>query len=112
MKILAVSDQVDDRIYSAQVKQRFPDIDLLVGCGDLPYEYLEFLVTALNVPLVYVPGNHDPCFDPKRTESQVEGGIFLDRRVVSQNGLWLAGMGGSIRPGPSGIIYIDLSICI
>jgi Icc-related predicted phosphoesterase len=97
MKILAVSDQVDDRIYSAQVKQRFPDIDLLVGCGDLAYEYLEFLVTALNVPLVYVPGNHDPCFDPKRVESQVEGGILLDQRVLRLKGLWLAGMGGSIR---------------
>jgi Icc-related predicted phosphoesterase len=97
MKILAVSDQIDDRIYSAQIKQRFPDINLLVGCGDLRYEYLEFLVTALNVPLVYVPGNHDPCFDPKRTESQVEGGIFLDQRVLHLKGLWLTGMGGSIR---------------
>jgi Icc-related predicted phosphoesterase len=100
MKILAVSDQVDNRAYSFQVKQRFSDIDLLVGCGDLPYEYLEFLVAALNVPLVYVPGNHDPRFDPGRSDSQVAGGVCLDGRLVRLAGLSLAGTGGSLRYTP------------
>lgn len=100
MKILAVSDQVDDRLYSSQVRQRFPDIDLIVGCGDLPYEFLEFLVTALNVPLVYVPGNHDPRYNPADSESRVEGGIFLDQQAIFLQGLLLAGIGGSVRYVP------------
>lgn len=100
MKILAVSDQVDDRLYSSQVRQRFPDIDLIVGCGDLPYEFLEFLVTALNVPLVYVPGNHDPRYNPADSESRVEGGIFLDQQTIFLHGLLLAGIGGSVRYVP------------
>ena len=97
MKILAVSDQMDDRLYSPHIRDRFPDISLLVGCGDLPYEYLEFLVTALNVPLVYVPGNHDPRHDPANPESQAEGGICIDQRCMRLKGLLLAGSGGSIR---------------
>lgn len=100
MKILAVSDQVDDRLYSSSVRERFPDIDLVVGCGDLPYEFLEFLVSALNVPLAYVPGNHDPKYNPANPESRVEGGFFLDQQVMSLKGLLLAGIGGSIRYVP------------
>ena len=66
MKILAVSDMVVDRLYSAQVAERFHDVEMIIGCGDLPYEYLEFLVTSMNIPLVYVPGNHDPAYDEKK----------------------------------------------
>jgi Icc-related predicted phosphoesterase len=100
MKILAVSDQVDDRLYSPHVRERFPNIDLVVGCGDLPYEFLEFLVTALNVPLVYVPGNHDPQYQPANPASRVEGGLLLDQQVMFLKGLLLAGIGGSIRYVP------------
>lgn len=100
MKILAVSDQVDDRLYSSSVRERFPDVDLVAGCGDLPYEFLEFLVSALNVPLVYVPGNHDPKYNPANPESRVEGGFFLDQQVMFLKGLLLAGIGGSIRYVP------------
>ena len=34
--------------------------DIILGCGDLPFEYLGYLMNALDVPLVFVPGNHDP----------------------------------------------------
>lgn len=102
MKILAVSDQIVDRLYSAQVAERFRDVKLILGCGDLPYEYLEFLVSALNIPLLYVPGNHDPGYHAGRRETLVEGGIFLDRRVERIKGLNIAGIGGSIRYKPDG----------
>jgi uncharacterized RDD family membrane protein YckC len=35
--------------------------DLVVSCGDLPWDDLERIVDVANVPLVYVPGNHDPA---------------------------------------------------
>jgi len=60
VKILAVSDEVVERLYSLCTGGHFKDLELLIGCGDLPYNYLENLVTFLNVPLFYVPGNHDP----------------------------------------------------
>jgi hypothetical protein len=37
---------------------RFPGINLILGCGNLPPEYLTFLVTRFNAPLFYVRGNH------------------------------------------------------
>ena len=49
MKILAVSDKVDELLYSPAIKHLFADVDLVLGCGDLPFHYLEFLVTMLPV---------------------------------------------------------------
>ena len=54
MKILALSDQVVDSIYSADVRERFGDVDLLLSCGDLPYSYLEYVVTMLNLSLIHI----------------------------------------------------------
>ena len=58
IRILAVADEVDDNLYAADLKKL--QVDLVVACGDLPFDYLETLVTMASVPLVYVPGNHDP----------------------------------------------------
>ena len=58
VRILAVSDQVDPRIHSATLRSRMPDIDLVLGCGDLPARYLEFLADALDRPVYFVLGNH------------------------------------------------------
>ena len=100
MKILAVSDETVERLYNTNVRETFPDVRILLGCGDLPYSYLEFLVTVFNVPLFYVPGNHDPKYGASEN-SHAEGGINLDGKVIRKNGLVLAGLGGSIcyRPG-------------
>jgi uncharacterized protein len=95
MKILAVSDQVIDRLYSSGVKENYPDVKMILGCGDLPYNYLEFLVTVFNVPMYYVPGNHDPEYDHS-TDTHAEGGINLDGKVTFTKNLLIAGLGGSI----------------
>jgi len=102
-KILAVSDQVVDRIYTLATGGHFQDLDLIIGCGDLPYTYLEYLLSVLNKPLFYVPGNHDPVYIPSRPLSHAEGGSNLDLKTASAKGLFLAGMGGSIRYRPDGV---------
>jgi len=102
MKILAVSDQVDERLYTPTIRERFSEMDLVLGCGDLPYAYLEFIVSLLNVPLYYVPGNHDPCYEAASPDTQAEGCVFLDQRVVRAKGLLIAGLGGSIIYKPGG----------
>ncbi|MEW5988921.1 MAG: metallophosphoesterase [Chloroflexota bacterium] len=103
MKILAVSDRVEDHLYHSELRQRYPDIDLLIGCGDLPYYYLEFLLEVLNAPLVYVRGNHDagPQFTADgRTLTNVRGGINVHGRCVEVKGLLIAGLEGSMRYRP------------
>jgi hypothetical protein len=119
-RILAIADEVDDSLYCERVIRLDPD--LVVACGDLPFDYLEYIVTMTNVPLLYVPGNHDPDLrrplpegDPasfvKPFSFQNWGGeppgpagcINIDGRIADAAGLRLAGLGGSLRykPGPN-----------
>lgn len=101
-KILAVSDQVVERIYSTHLPRMYPDVDMIIGCGDLPYTYLEFILTVLGKPLFYVPGNHDPNDTPNNATTRVAGGLNLDMKTIHYNGLLLAGLGGSVRYRPDG----------
>ncbi len=109
MKILALSDQVVEHLYSPLVKERFGDVDLVVGCGDLPNYYFDYIVSMLNVPLALVPGNHDlPVASPNA--DQDSGGSVgarwsanIDGMVIQEQGLLMAGLGGSIRYRPDGI---------
>ena len=66
-KILAVTDQVVDSLHSPNVKNRFGDVDLIISCGDLPYGYLDYLVTVLGKPLYFVHGNHDRDYEYTET---------------------------------------------
>ncbi len=102
MKVLAVSDQAPERVYSLASNGHFKDVELILGCGDLPYTYLEFLVTLLNVPMYYVPGNHDPAYNPRFSNSLAEGGINLDLKVARVRHFLIGGFGGSIRYRPDG----------
>ena len=59
MKILCVSDYVDPLIYNQNVKSVFPDVDLILCAGDLPMDYVDFIVSMLNKPTYFVFGNHN-----------------------------------------------------
>lgn len=104
MKILALSDIVVDAIYTPQIAKRFPDIEIVIGCGDLPYYYLEFTMTALNVPLYYVRGNHAHKveYTIRGEQTEPQGGCDLHRRNLIYKNLLMAGVEGSLRyrPGP------------
>lgn len=58
MNLLTVSDKKSHLIYSPQIKRRFSDVDLVIGCGDLSYFYLEYIISSLDIPLYFVRGNH------------------------------------------------------
>lgn len=102
MRVLLVSDVVREIIYSPQIRTLCEGVELVLSCGDLPYPYLEYIVTMLNVPLLYVPGNHDrPTYTADgRTVTCPEGSVDLDGRVqdftVAGRHLIVAGLGGSM----------------
>lgn len=103
MKILAVSDRVMDQLYCSDVRSKYPDVDMIIGCGDLPFYYLDFLVSAMDVPLFYVRGNHDrgPQYTiTGKVLEQVPGGVDLHGSVIRHNGLLIAGLEGSMRYRP------------
>jgi len=104
VKILAVSDQVVKSIYSAYICERFADVAVVLSCGDLPYSYLEFIVSMLNVPCFFVHGNHDQpeCQSDGCVLSEPGGWVDLDGRAVQARGIILAGLEGSVRYKPEG----------
>ena len=62
MRVLAVADVEEPALWDHYRAERFANIDLVVSAGDLKAEYLEFLVTMIGVPLLYVRGNHDDSY--------------------------------------------------
>jgi Icc-related predicted phosphoesterase len=100
MKILAVSDIELGFIYNIQIAQRFKDVDLVISCGDLPYYYLEFIVSMLDKPLYYVRGNHASSVESTSggDRSAPWGAIDIHRKVKrNPYGVLLAGIEGSLR---------------
>lgn len=90
MKILAVSDEESPFIWDYFDRSFFAGVELILSCGDLHRDYLEFLATLLPAPLMYVPGNHD-----KRFITNPPGGcINIDGRVETFKGLRICGLGG------------------
>jgi Icc-related predicted phosphoesterase len=100
VKILFVSDKVVEHLYSPKIAERYRGVDLIIGCGDLPYYYLEFMLSMLNVPLFYVHGNHDPQQEYLADGTSIAGpcgGTNLHRHTYKEKDLLLVGLEGSIR---------------
>ncbi|MDR0540087.1 MAG: metallophosphoesterase [Spirochaetaceae bacterium] len=116
MKILCVSDHIDPLVYSASIKERFAGIDMVLAAGDLPLDYVEFIVSSLNRPVYFVFGNHNledfhlyektknvfmPAF-PSGAAVSFDGcrsgcgAVHLGGKVKKEGGLLLAGLGGSM----------------
>lgn len=101
MRILTISDKVEELLYSPALGRLFGGVDLVLACGDLPYYYLEFITTMLGGPLYYVVGNHGSAVkrrDRPREEWEYPGGcVNIDGRVVRYRRLLIAGLEGSMR---------------
>jgi calcineurin-like phosphoesterase family protein len=107
--VLAVSDEIDEALLADASVVR--GVDLILACGDLPLAYLGSLMNALEVPLAFVPGNHDPDLSGYRTSRAgltlragmpvrlpwPEGALNADGGVVDVAGLRVAGLGGCRR---------------
>jgi hypothetical protein len=125
MKILCVSDQIDPLVYSASIKERFRGIDMVLSAGDLPADYLGFIVSSLNKPLLFVFGNHnlegyqyhrrgvELLLNPMDMESNVSlgsGAIHIGSKVKMEEGLIVAGLGGSMMYNRGENQYTDLGM--
>ena len=91
MKILLVSDEEDKYLWDFYRPGRLKGIDLILSAGDLKAEYLSFLVTMANRPLLYVHGNHDGGY----AQRPPEGCQCIDGKLVTVGGLRILGLGGS-----------------
>lgn len=92
VKILSVADTVCESLLDKSGGAPVVEgINLILGCGDLPPEYLENLRNRYDVPLLYVLGNHDLRYSgppPRGCEP-------IHRRLVIRRGLRIIGFDGS-----------------
>jgi Icc-related predicted phosphoesterase len=91
LKILVISDEIAPALYEHFTKDRFQDVELVISCGDLSGHYLEFIISMLNVPCYYVPGNHDEKF----VDNPPPGWVPLDDKLICHQGVSILGLGGS-----------------
>jgi Icc-related predicted phosphoesterase len=104
IRVLAIADEEDASLTAARLADLRPD--LVVACGDLRFDYLDYVVSAANAPIAMVPGNHDPDLraQPYDGEPAVPSWCTsVDGRVLLLGDLLVAGLGGSMRyrPGPN-----------
>jgi hypothetical protein len=112
VRVLCVSDHVDPLVYSPAIKERFKDVSLVISCGDLPFNYYDYILSNLNKPLLFVFGNHNlrrlSDYDCRhRPEPEAEptgyrpkppgGGMYISGRVRRIHGVIFAGLGGSMK---------------
>ena len=87
-----VFDQLT-RIGKILKKERVAGVELIVACGDLRADYMDFLMTMVNVPMIYVRGNHDD----ELIEKPPLGAVCIEDRVYKFKDKTFMGLGGSPR---------------
>jgi uncharacterized protein len=109
VNVLVVADEVASSLQDRTLRDLSPD--LVLAAGDLPWDYLEWIVSTVDVPLVFVPGNHDPEIPRVRggrfgdylepgalcEPPGPQGAINADQDVVVAAGVRIAGLGGCVR---------------
>ena len=102
MRILAVSDEESKRFFDYYKPGCLDGFDMILSCGDLHPEYLEFLVTMAHCPLICVHGNHDENYT-----REPEGCICAADAVITCKGLRIVGLGGSYRYREGKYMYTE-----
>lgn len=112
MKILCVSDQIDPLVYSSNIKERYKDIEMIISAGDLPMEYLEFIVSSLNKAVLFVFGNHNlnefknyhktntPADMGMKTVTPLldsHGATYIGFKTIKEASMLIAGVSGSLK---------------
>lgn len=93
MRILVIADEESKYLWDYYEDGKLKDIDLILSAGDLNPNYLSFLTTFANVPVLYVHGNHDDKYETKPPE----GCICIEDQIYVHEGVRILGLGGSMR---------------
>jgi uncharacterized protein len=108
MKILAVADEPSRTLCECCDVDgwRKKGIDLVVSCGDLKVEYLNFVSDLIQAPLLYVRGNHDDEWQ------DTPGGDDINGKIVTFGGIRFLGLEGSPRYNEKPIQYSEGDISL
>ena len=103
MNILCIADEEDRGLWDYYRSEKLKDVDLIISCGDLDPDYLQFLVTVKGCPLLYVHGNHDE----KYAVRPPLGCICIEDSIYNFRGVRILGLGGSLRYKPGEHMYSE-----
>lgn len=81
MKILCIADTEQRELWdhwSTSGRRMLEGVQLILSAGDLKPDYLEFLVTMLSVPCLYVRGNHDDIYHSEPPQ----GCLCIEDKIV------------------------------
>lgn len=93
MKILVLADNESKSLYEHYTEEKLAGVELVIACGDLRKDYLDFFATMCHAPMVYVFGNHDHWYEA----GQGNGGICIEDKIYKYKGIRILGLGGSMR---------------
>jgi uncharacterized protein len=100
VRILAICDEVDKRLYGQGIEAKRGQYDLLLSCGDLPAYYIDYVASMLALPVFGIHGNHDGSLARNQNadgDGADWGMVELHGRTVMEQGLLIGGFDGSLR---------------
>jgi hypothetical protein len=105
LRVLALADEVDPALESAETRSQLLPVELILGCGDLSVDYLRYVTDMFNAPLLYVRGNHDVggAWETGEATALHLPDPLPDGRPVREAGLTVIGFSGVPRHGGSGL---------
>ena len=103
MKIMAIADHESELLWDYFDKSYLEGIDLILSCGDLKPQYLSFLATFTQAPVLYIHGNHDDRYE----QTPPDGCICIEDEVYVHEGVRILGLGGSMRYKPGEHQYTE-----
>jgi len=109
VRILAITDEVDGRLYNPGLAARRGQVDLVLSCGDIPPYYIDFVGSMVGAPIYGVHGNHDGSLARRDKDGSPEGWgmVELHGRVVQEQGLLIGGFDGSLRYNDGSYQYTE-----
>lgn len=91
LHILAVADYPTLYDEGKLITKLYDQVDCIVSCGDLPFEYLADLNKAYDAPVFFIRGNHDI-----RTDAPVPDGCTdIHMKLQQFKGITIIGLEGS-----------------
>lgn len=103
MNILGIADIEAKALWDYYSPERTRDADIIISCGDLNPDYLQFLVSMTNKKLLYIYGNHDTQYET----NPPLGCVNIDGRVYEHNGIRILGLGGCMKYKPSNLMFTE-----
>ena len=93
MKILVLADCESKSLYEYFKPEKIEGVELILACGDLKQNYLDFFASISSAPVLFVMGNHDKAC----RKDDYHGCICIEDDIFVYRGIRILGLGGSMR---------------